>query len=256
MKKLYALLFTVVPMLLIGQNLVVNPSFNDGLTGWSAGPTASYTLPTLVAGDGSDGSNSANYVATATTGFYQEIPITGGVQMTISFMYKATGDGTDGRIWSNYKDAADAIVYQEAVNTDDPLRNNNGYLDSATTWTQKTIVVTPPANATKLVLAVRAYNGGNVSFDQFSVTQGAFGVNQNAIAGLKVYPNPVSNGKLFIETAVNAQKSIVIYDLLGKKVLNTVTANSEINVASLNSGVYIVKITEEGNTTSRKLVIR
>ncbi|MCA0349404.1 MAG: T9SS type A sorting domain-containing protein [Bacteroidetes bacterium] len=81
-------------------------------------------------------------------------------------------------------------------------------------------------------------------------------VSQNAIAGLKVYPNPVPNGRLFIETAANAERTVAIYDLLGKNVLNTTTSNSEINVASLNAGVYIVKITEEGNTTSRKLIIR
>lgn len=85
---------------------------------------------------------------------------------------------------------------------------------------------------------------------------GLLSVSQNAIAGLKMYPNPVANGKLFIETAANAERTIIIYDLLGKNVFNTTTSNSEINVATLNAGVYVVKITEEGNTTSRKLIIR
>jgi hypothetical protein len=89
-----------------------------------------------------------------------------------------------------------------------------------------------------------------------TTTSGLLSVSQNAIAGLKVYPNPVSNGKLFIETAANAERTIAIYDLLGKNVLNTTTSNSEVNVAGLNGGIYIIKITEEGNTTSRKLIIR
>jgi hypothetical protein len=78
----------------------------------------------------------------------------------------------------------------------------------------------------------------------------------NTIAGLKVYPNPVSNGKLFIETAANAERNVAIFDVLGKKVLNTITNDSEVNVSSLNAGVYIVKITEEGKSVSRKLVIK
>lgn len=89
-----------------------------------------------------------------------------------------------------------------------------------------------------------------------TLTDLTLSLNENAIAGLKVYPNPVPNGRLFIETAANAERTVAIYDLLGKNVLNTTTSNSEINVASLNAGVYIVKITEEGNTTSRKLIIR
>ena len=81
-------------------------------------------------------------------------------------------------------------------------------------------------------------------------------VAQNSITGLKVYPNPVNNGVLFIETAANATKTITVYDVLGKQVLNTTTADNAINVSALRGGVYVVKITEEGNTATRKLVIK
>jgi hypothetical protein len=81
------------------------------------------------------------------------------------------------------------------------------------------------------------------------------GTQQNEITGLKVYPNPVSNGTLFIETAVNAEKTVTVYDILGKQVLNTTTSNNTINVSSLRGGVYVVKVTEEGKTATRKLVI-
>lgn len=75
------------------------------------------------------------------------------------------------------------------------------------------------------------------------------------ITGLKVYPNPVVNGTLFIETAANAERTVTVYDLLGKQVLNTTTSENTINVSNLNAGVYVVKITEEGKTASTKLVI-
>jgi hypothetical protein len=87
------------------------------------------------------------------------------------------------------------------------------------------------------------------------VTTGVLGIAQNDIAGLKVYPNPVSNGTLFIETAVNGEKAITVFDILGKQVLNTTTSNNTINVSSLRGGVYVVKVTEEGKTATRKLVI-
>ena len=82
------------------------------------------------------------------------------------------------------------------------------------------------------------------------------GVKQNSISGLRVYPNPVTNGNLFISSDSNETKSVAVYDVLGKQVLRTVVTNQPINVSSLNSGVYIVKITEEGKTATRKLVIR
>jgi len=88
-----------------------------------------------------------------------------------------------------------------------------------------------------------------------SVTPVALSVKDNAIAGLKVYPNPVTNGKLFISTDANTEKSVVIFDVLGKQVVNT-TATESVNVSNLKGGVYIVKITEEGKTATRKLVIK
>jgi hypothetical protein len=82
------------------------------------------------------------------------------------------------------------------------------------------------------------------------------GTTQNQISGLKVYPNPVTNGTLFIETAANAEKTVAIFDVLGKQVFNTTTADNTINISGLNAGVYVVRITEEGKTASTKLVIK
>lgn len=259
MKKFYTLLFSVA--LVFGanaQNLVTNPSFDTELTGWTSGPTSSYALPTLVPGDGSDGANSVKYVATATTGFYQEVPVVAGHSLKISFWYKATGDDSDARIWSNYRDAADVNIYQVGTSASavgDPLRTNNEFLPTATVWTKFETTVTSPANVTKLIFAVRAYNGGTVSFDQFSVEDLTLGVNQNQIDGLKIYPNPVTNGTFFINTSADSTKEVVVYDVLGKQVIKTSTTNA-VNVSNLKGGVYIVKITEDGNTATRKLVIK
>lgn len=99
-----------------------------------------------------------------------------------------------------------------------------------------------------------------ITVDELKITTtiaGLLGVSQNnTIASLRMYPNPVSNGTLFIETSANAEKTVTVFDVLGKQVLNTTTSNNSINVASLHTGVYIVNITEEGKTASRKLVIK
>ena len=77
----------------------------------------------------------------------------------------------------------------------------------------------------------------------------------NEIAGLKVYPNPVSSGVLHIESNLNTERTVNLFDVIGKQVLSTTTSNNTINIAALNSGVYILKITEGGKTATRKLVI-
>lgn len=98
-----------------------------------------------------------------------------------------------------------------------------------------------------------------IIFDELRIDTTFAGVlssNQvNAIAGLKIYPNPVVNGILFISTDANANRSVTVFDVLGKQVLNTTTSTNTINVSQLNTGIYIVRITEEGKTATRKLVI-
>ena len=98
-----------------------------------------------------------------------------------------------------------------------------------------------------------------ITVDELKITTtlaGLLAVNQNNIAGLKMYPNPVTNGTLFIETTANAEKTVTVFDVLGKQVLNTTLSNNSVNVSALHPGVYIVNITEEEKTASIKLVIR
>ena len=98
----------------------------------------------------------------------------------------------------------------------------------------------------------------NCAFLQGAINLGSFqlGVSQNSISGLSVYPNPVTNGNLFITSNSSDVKSVVIYDVLGKVVAKATVTNQPMNVSNLNGGVYIVKITEDGKTATRKLVIK
>ncbi|CDF80901.1 conserved hypothetical protein [Formosa agariphila KMM 3901] len=79
--------------------------------------------------------------------------------------------------------------------------------------------------------------------------------NQN-IEELSIYPNPVSNGKLYIITKNNLTKEIEIFNVLGKSIFQTTLFGKEMNISKLNAGIYIIKIKENNISTTRKLVIR
>ena len=66
----------------------------------------------------------------------------------------------------------------------------------------------------------------------------------------------MSNGKVYISTKEDLEKEITIFDVLGKKVLQTQLSSRELNVSSLSPGVYIIKINENQATATRKLIIR
>ncbi|MES2545539.1 MAG: T9SS type A sorting domain-containing protein [Bacteroidota bacterium] len=82
-------------------------------------------------------------------------------------------------------------------------------------------------------------------------------VNQDTqIEGLSFYPNPVSNGKVYITSKLSLDKEIIIFDVLGKKVIQTYLNSKELNVSSLSPGVYIIRIKEGDATATRKLIIK
>jgi len=80
--------------------------------------------------------------------------------------------------------------------------------------------------------------------------------NTNLLERFKVYPNP-TNGEFFINYANSNVINVKIYDLLGKQVYHkNITSNERIKVDNVKSGIYILKINEDGKTSTKKLVIR
>ncbi|TBM99007.1 T9SS type A sorting domain-containing protein [Hyunsoonleella flava] len=79
------------------------------------------------------------------------------------------------------------------------------------------------------------------------------------IEGLSVYPNPVDGNAstiYIISKDKIALKKVAIYNVLGKQIKATVSTRKELDISSLNSGVYILKITQGSISETRKLVIR
>lgn len=125
------------------------------------------------------------------------------------------------------------------------------------------VIPTPITNFGGFILRQDAANTTpTIVFDELRIVTSladlglTLGTQSNEIAGLKVYPNPVNDGKLYITSDNGVEKSVVIYDILGKQVVSTSLINDVVNVSGLNAGVYIVKITEEGKTATTKLIIQ
>lgn len=83
-------------------------------------------------------------------------------------------------------------------------------------------------------------------------------ISNNTIAGFSIYPNPITNHMFTLTSASSEEKSVTVFNLLGKKVLETRFSGikSDINVSAINAGIYILKVTESGKTATKKLVIR
>lgn len=71
-----------------------------------------------------------------------------------------------------------------------------------------------------------------------------------------IYPNPAESGNVTITLNNNEEANIQVFDVLGKQVINQRLTNNNLDVSQLRSGLYIVKITQNNASVTKKLVIK
>lgn len=76
------------------------------------------------------------------------------------------------------------------------------------------------------------------------------------IAGFKLYPNPVLADVVYVTTEKNNLKVIKIYDVFGELVLTDRLSTKAMNISRLSPGVYVVQVTENDKSITRKLVVK
>jgi hypothetical protein len=179
------------------------------------------------------------------------------VNETVAFYYSLDATSLNDGTWT----AVTALNLNEKLTFADSNFAVNGNL--ATNYTNLSNIITGLSWTNGANLWIKwldtndAGSNGMFAIDNFSLTiNDPLSVKQNAIAGLNMYPNPISNGTLYITSSNSEAKSVAVYDVLGKQVLNTKTSSNAVNVSNLKGGVYFVKITEDGKTDTKKLIIQ
>jgi len=72
----------------------------------------------------------------------------------------------------------------------------------------------------------------------------------------KLNPNPVYDGVVYIESNLKGPKTLRIYDLFGKTVLERRIDSGKLHLGSLVPGVYMVQLRQKGYLATKKLVVR
>lgn len=88
------------------------------------------------------------------------------------------------------------------------------------------------------------------------VTPSTLSTNDFNLDQFSLYPNPTNTGFVTISSSANDAISVQVFDILGKQVKNETLANNTLDVSNLKTGVYIVKISQNNASTTKKLVIR
>lgn len=85
-----------------------------------------------------------------------------------------------------------------------------------------------------------------------TINRGDVGVNEIAAGEISVYPNPATN-VIYVANAEGAQVSV--FDMNGRMVnsVESASANQAIDASSLAKGMYIVRIVDGQNVTTKKV---
>lgn len=260
MKKIYSLTLIAFASLGFGQNLVTNGDFEtwtDATTpeSFSAAPfTANVTQETTSI---HGGMYSAKHTTPATGSVKiqnETAVLVPGNTYTVSYWFLDNDPLARSRPWIYFLDAANATMTDAA--TDAAFRPAT-YSNDDPNWIEFTTTFTAPANAVKLRFEVRTYavapGLGSVYYDDISVVENTASTNNNNIVDLKVYSN---NKMLYISSDNTDNKNVFVYDLSGKVVANETITTQAINISSLATGAYIVKVIENEKTATVKLLVK
>lgn len=89
-----------------------------------------------------------------------------------------------------------------------------------------------------------------------NVTPESLSLSDSILLEMTLHPNPTATGFVTIKSNQMGAVQAQVFDLLGKEVINTAVNNERLDVSNLNAGVYVVKLTQNKNTSTKKLIIQ
>ena len=134
---------------------------------------------------------------------------------------------------------------------------NVSILASNTAGTEYSVTI--PTHATQTYSSALLYvvtRDVDVVLSEFSITANAdtASVDDFFANSVKLHPNP-ANGVVRFSTVTNEALEVSVYDLLGKQVIPARTVQSELNISSLNPGMYFVNMKQGTSVATKKLLV-
>lgn len=158
-------------------------------------------------------------------------------QISVAFKSAATG----GSLITNYKYSV----------------NDGAYVACDPAVTAGPIVITGLANNTEYTVKLKAVNAngdGAESVASNSVTPSGTTGLDNTINKIIIFKNP--NNQIVVDNTSQRTGKITVYNALGQMVTNVSLNPSTTTInKTLSSGVYMILVTIDGKTTSKKLIL-
>ena len=129
------------------------------------------------------------------------------------------------------------------------------YEEAPTEWTQYEYDLSAYEGQTVRVGIHCVSNDSFVLQMDAFVVEGTLGISDTDSLQMSLYPNPTDGSYVTIQTPFNGVKEVQVFDILGKRVINTNLISDLLDISKLNAGLYMVKVTVDNQTKISKLII-
>lgn len=275
MKKFYSLVAVAALSLSVNAQLPAISghdfedwtAFQEGLNSFGINPDVPATQGI---GTGMNGSNSLKINGTVDanafifTSVLQE-SLTNFTPKEITFWLKGTSTGTRGSLSVNvYKAASGYHTYNLASVTGNKIINGssqndyNGQINTNGEWVKITINLQGKNDLNLSTVgndffAIKMGRESNFDIEIDNIELWDMNMNSIELTPVKAIQNTVWTNTAAFSTKANA--SVEVYNVNGQLVKSfEVNGNKNVNVSDLAAGVYVVKSTENGKTTTTKVV--
>lgn len=161
--------------------------------------------------------------------------------------YYANGSGSDG-------DIDELRVYYKTSFGGSWVQIGRDFVTEQTNWTKVVLDLPNPSSDYYIAFEGKSNWGDGLVLDDVTVQGENMGLEDRAFKGFSYYPNPV-NDQLSLEATSEIQQ-VVIYDLLGRKVLKVAPngMTSTLDLGDLQTGVYLMKVIIYGTEDTFTLI--
>ena len=153
-----------------------------------------------------------------------------------------------------HEDETVSVIEGETYTLPDYVADGDVIVENASTTTQDPAPGTLIASGAGMLTVTFTAENGSIVTDECSfvlTVEEVLGVNETAINAFSIFPNPASTS--FQVKGDFTVANVAVYNVLGQKVMETLT--NTVNVSSLNTGLYLVTVTDtEGNKATKRCI--
>ena len=207
---------------------------------------ATYYTPVSITFTGNNTATTGSITATTTAGDHVSIATSGlDNAKSVNRTWTLTNAGISG--FANYAINLNYSVAETdsaATPADFVIRKYDG-----ASWTATSIVGTPSD--------VSAFASGITSFGDFAIGQIIPLSSSNfELENIKIFPNPSTTNYVSITSAFSEDIDIKVFDMFGNQISTQKLLYNKLDVSGLSTGIYLLKISQKGKTTTKKLIVK